>query len=479
MCTSVYAQILSHAVPSTVGVSLIACVLAFARRSLQVRECPSTSEGKDAAFPFTVKQDHIGVVCLLRLSCFCASDPALTSPDTRTALCSDVRLHVAAAVAHSEAITLQAHSTVVLAEAVACLAKHHADTAHEVLAICFELACDGRAGSASVALCAAAEVVTKCGAAQGEAVASALVPVWQHLSDPRLDSQALAKFLSAVAEHAPAGALQTLAQLVAGLFKNQPNTRVPLLKVATSFAHRVGREGGPLVPLGAELIGGLSALVWEEVDRSGAALQRLHLVMDSKVRSECEVPEVTQADRALMEAWSDLTREAAKHAPAALVASSVGLVPVLSAATSLVALPMQNPPTCSLALLSHEWKEDHLRVILYSALNSTIAGSDMTPGAPWALGTVVLRAVMKALLGQMPPNALGVLVPAARAIVQNVPTLAETWIRSALAGDGFPSANTKPEAKERFVRELVDTVGDNQKFKQALKKVCGGKKKSP
>merc|ERR1712008_47089 len=142
-----------------------------------------------------------------------------TSPETRTALCSDVRQH--------------------LAEAVACLARHHADTAHELLALCLNLACDGRAGNASVALYAAAEVVTKCGVGQGEAVASALVPAWQHLGDPRLDSRALAKFLSAVAEHAPAGALHTLAQLVAGLFKSQPDTRVPLLKVATSFAHRV------------------------------------------------------------------------------------------------------------------------------------------------------------------------------------------------------------------------------------------------
>jgi hypothetical protein len=478
MCASVYAQLLSHAAPSATGTSLTACILTFARLSLQVRECPSASEGDDAAFPFTVKQDHIGVVCLLRLGNFCAADPVLTSSETRTALCSDVRQHVAAAVACSEAVTLEAHSTAVLAEAVACLARHHADTAHELLALCLNLVCDGRAGNASVALYAAAEVVTKCGVGQGEAVASALVPAWQHLGDPRLDSRALAKFLSAVAEHAPAGALHTLAQLVAGLFKSQPDTRVPLLKVATSFAHRVGREGGPLVPLGAELIGGLSTLVWEEVDRGGAALQRLHLVMDSKVRSEGEVPEVTQADRALTEAWSDLTREAAKHAPAALVASSAGLAAVLSAAASLVALPMQNPPTSSLALLSHEWKDDHLRIALRDALASTIADGDMTAGARWALGTIVLRAVMKALLGQMPPNALGVLVPAARAIVQSVPMLAETWIRSALTGDSFPSASTKPEAKERFVRELVDTVGDNQKFKQALKKVCGGKKKS-
>lgn len=453
----------------------------LARGTLGVRECPLASEGADAAFPFTVKQDHIGVVCLLRLCRTCSADPAMTSDETLTALCGDVRAHLTAALAGGNRGTLENHSTIVLAEAVSYVAVKRPEATRELLTTCLTVVCNSHAGDAAVALYAASEVVSKCGTLQGQSVAAALEPAWFSLGESRLDAQALAKFLAALAEHAPTEALRPLAQLVADLFKNRPQTRAPLLQTATSFMHRAGQDVNSLAAqLGAELVEGLSVLIWAEVNSCGQVLERLKSLADSEVRVPGEtvggtgsLPVVVLAsDHALIEAWARLMHEASKHASAVLVAGA-GLTLAVSAAVSLVAVPAHEPPTKSLALLAHEWKDPYgLCAKLQDGLNSTImADAD----CKWSLGALLLRAVMKASLGQMPPTSHGVVVPVARALFQYDLACVEIWLRQGVSGEGFPSASTSPDAKERFIKELLAAKADAQRFKHAFKKLCAGK----
>jgi len=477
MCASVYTPIFR----ATLG-SLTARVLHLARASLAVRERPPATAGSDGAFPFTVKQDHIGVVCLLKLCTVCPHTSAFNSKETAQNLCSDLRNHVSAALTGGAASTLEEHSTIVLAQAIGSAAAHSAEFTHDALAMCLSLLHAGNEGGSAVALHAAAEIVAASGALQQEAVSAALASAWQRLSENHLEATALGRFLSVIAEHAPANALDPLAQLLARLFENRREARAPLLGAATSLVHRAGREQACLA-LVAELVAGLSSLAWAELDCQGQASARILLVLDSEVRLPMDMTEsatgspgmVSPSDRALIEAWAKFIHEAGKSTPAVLTSGpgSSGLALAYRAAASLLAAPSQDPPTRSLTLLAQDWKSsallcDQVRIVLEG-----LALADK----PWAFGAVVLRAVMKALLGQMPADALGVLVPAARAVFQHGPALGEAWAREAVSGEDFPSSTMKQESKERAVKEFVSTHGDAQKFKQALKKFCGGKKK--
>merc|ERR1711879_966109 len=91
----------------------------------------------------------------------------------------------------------------------------------------------------------------------------------------------------------------------------------------------------------------------------------------------------------------------------------------LRAAISLVAAPQDEPPTKSLALLAEVWPSDHATQLQPTPNpDSVMAGRRQlkehitqllqAPGLDsWPLGALQLRAVMKALLGQMPPSTLG------------------------------------------------------------------------
>eukprot|EP00434_Breviolum_minutum_P015697 symbB.v1.2.013829.t1/scaffold990.1/size146246/11 len=68
----------------------------------------------------------------------------------------------------------------------------------------------------------------------------------------------------------------------------------------------------------------------------------------------------------------------------------------------------------------------------------------------WTLGALQLRAVMKALLGQMPPSALGVLMPAARALFQHGAALASGWTTMAASGDFPPATKAGTGTSSRF-----------------------------
>merc|ERR1712151_955932 len=128
----------------------------------------------------------------------------------------------------------------------------------------------------------------------------------------------------------------------------------------------------------------------------------------------------------------------------------------------------REPPAKALTLLAYEWKDScSLCAKLQANLNSTIIPSTESQ---WCLGALLLRAVIKASLGQMPPTSHGVVVPAARASFQYDLACSEMWLRQGVSGEGFPSVNTNANAKERFIKELISAKADAQRFKHAFKK---------
>eukprot|EP00928_Gymnodinium_smaydae_P026983 TRINITY_DN21016_c0_g1_i1.p1 TRINITY_DN21016_c0_g1~~TRINITY_DN21016_c0_g1_i1.p1 ORF type:complete len:1009 (-),score=225.99 TRINITY_DN21016_c0_g1_i1:94-3120(-) len=488
MCVSVYVPLIAAQGDLTLqggcgGASpprLAARLVDLARASLQIIEQPRS--GNEAIYPFRTKQDHMGVVCLMKLLAGLPGEPSLDGPAATAALRADVAAHLAASARGSG--TLEPHSAVILAQAVAIGAARAHDTARDLLGACLSLVRDDvvAGGSASLALSAAREVVDACGQSQGAAVAEALAAFWQILSEStELDVDAMAALLRAVAEKAPSALLDPLARLIAATFARRPEFRPRLLDVATSVAHRAGKEP-QAVALAAELVHGLGSLVWAELDRQGRATGRLQLATDSTVRSCDDVDDtrhdmelVSASERALVEAWARMAHEMGRHAPALLHGEDggAGFSLAFRAAASIVAAPHKDPPAASLALLGESWKNAptvraHVLVVLS---RPAFEGS-------WVLGALVVRIVLKAFLGQMLPNAIGLAVPAARSpcLLADAVT-AEAWATCAVGGVGFPLEKSTEEVKARFVRELVAARDDAQRFKQACKRFTGGKKK--
>ncbi|CAK0898332.1 unnamed protein product [Prorocentrum cordatum] len=477
MCASHY---MSLFLQDPGGASLAPRVLQMARASLAIQEHPA--EGEGFAYPFRVKQDHVGVVCLLKICLGCAG--RTLSPEAAAALRGDVRSHLSEASSSRGSSSLQPHSVLVLVQAAAVAAASWADASAGLLGDCLAIARDS-GSPAQLALMGAAEVVSHAAGVQAAALAAALAPFWAFLSEAHLDAQGLAALLSRAAEALPAEALKPLAQLVAGVFTQRPDARAPLLGVTTALVHRCAREAqepAAVTALTAELLRGVGEITWAQLDAEGRASRRLRLLADPAVRScdeggvDVEVVLTTAAERAAIEEWARLVHEAGRHAPAALLCQGGGgLRLALCAALSLVAAPQLDPPARALALLAQVWDEaGGVRAQAHAALDAVgVAGVE----PPWPLGALAVRGTMKALMGQMPPNALGVIMPAARAVFQYGPEAAEAWVAMAVGGDGFPSPNTKEESKARLVKELMEASGDAQRFKQALKRFCGGKKK--
>merc|ERR1712118_303298 len=122
-------------------------------------------------------------------------------------------------------------------------------------------------------------------------------------------------------------------------------------------------------------------------------------------------------------------------------------------------------------MLSEHWQDVELRQRIQIVLDT-----EVLPG--WLLGAVLLRGLMKALLGQMPSSALGVVMPGTKILLDLHGVLAfERWMHRAVDGEGFPGNNTKDSAKERFVKEIVAAKANGTHFKQLMKRFCGGKKK--
>lgn len=397
---------------------------------------------------------------------------------------SDLHFHISA-LQNGQTTTLSEHSILVFAQAVGSAASFQPEAVHYILGDFLALVRDG--GASAVALQATAAAVKQCGVSQAEALGFALAPAWPVLAAECLDSVALAKLLAAIAEAAPGNALQPLAQLIAGAFAQRPLTRAALLDVVTALVIRGSREAQQpaIAALAAEMLHGVSGLAWRGLDERGGATARLRLATDSMLRlPSSDGPEaeavalgaVQPEEQAVIEAWARLTLEAGRRLPGALQGEGGGaaLAASIRAACSLVAAPHRDPPTRSLALLSEDWKDAGVRGEAARALDMAVL--DASDG-PWTLGALQVRSIMKAVLGQMPPNALGVCVPAARSVFQHGPPAVELWFRRAMSGEEFPAPKSTVEGKERVVKELMAVQKDATKFKQALKRFCGGKKK--
>jgi len=324
------------------------------------------------------------------------------------------------------------------------------------------------------------EVVTTCGAAQGAALAAATEPFLPMLAEGNAEPLALSGLLAAFGSHLPLPALAPVVNVLARNFEMKQDTRAPLLTAATAIVHRISKHQGDAMILAGQLVHGLAAAVWTDLDAGGRATARIAALVSDEVVSFENAEELAVAEalslgeKRVAENWTRLVHECGKVAPGLLSADVLQVA--CRAAASLLATPQKDPPDRTLAFLSEWWKaESGVGPQLHAAMQTCM----FEPA--WPLGALILRGTCKALLGQMPPGALGVVVPAARGMFQHRSTpdsnSGEAWLRHAVAGDAFPSTTMKPEVKERYVKELASLVDDVQKFKSVLKRFCGGKKK--
>merc|ERR1712136_709589 len=129
--------------------------------------------------------------------------------------------------------------------------------------------------------------------------------------------------------------------------------------------------------------------------------------------SALDVLEITSEERALVEAWARLVHVSGKRKSAVLLASEVSLVLAVRACTSILAVPQRDPPQKALALLAEDWHEEPaVRTQLVRGLGEHLFEDG------WTLGSLAVRGIMKAVLGQMPPNSLGVVVSAVRGVLR-------------------------------------------------------------
>lgn len=528
MCASMYAPLLETAAGPASASSLLVRVFEIARASLSIPE--SIVEGPDAAHPLRVKQDHMGAVCLLRL---CGGGAGAVRPEqvpsvACVALRSDLLSNLSlAATSQLGQTPLEDHSLLVVAQAAGFAAiVGSPQVAHSMVVDCLAMAKDSSSGS-SLALHSAAEIISKCARVHGSVIANALETASAALRDVPLEAKALASLLVAVVEHGSAESIRPVVQLVATVFMQRPDARASLFDVVASLCCRAGREADETMnAFVAELVHGVSVCAWSTVDAQGVVSARLQLLADTTVRpcgaiegdgaimadsriihksSEIIALNVSPEEHAIIEAWARVMHEAGKRAPVVLAGGDgSALLLALRASISLLAVPCADPPARVLGFLGADWAAAGgkgaiatitsetaplMRSHMCIALRAAAAKGDAADARPWELGALVFRGVMKALLGQMPASALALVVPAARGLFQYGDAAAsEAWLRRAAAGEDFPQSITKADTRERFIKEVIvasgiggtvapASAGDTQKFKQALKRYCGGKKK--
>lgn len=473
VCSSVYVPVLAlpHRQPG-VGQGLelaLSRVLELARFSLSVPQ--ESSDSAEAAFPFRAKQDHAGAVCILKLCMGCNQELAGGGAEVFQAIRADHATQLARLLQQAPG-ALQPPSLLVLTQSLSLVAQHRGELAGGLLSDC--LAALAAAAGGTAALTSAAEVMQRC-RAQRDALGASLETAWPSFAEAcgHAEPEPLAKLLGAIAEGAPVGSLGALSRLIAQAFERRAEARVALFSAAVSLAHRAKEEPVAAAGLLEELLLGLSQIAWAELDAGGALGQRLMLVADPMVRHSGEAEatgcELSERERALLEAWSRCVWEVGRHAPHCLGLAASRLV--LRAAAAAIAAPTQAPPARTLALLREPWSDEALRARWRHTLDEPAAEATSALGL-CSLGALVMRGLLKALVGQMPITAVGVVVPAARGLLEIGGAAAfAAWASRAVEGEGFPEG-TKAEAKERFVRELSSSGDNTTHFKQLLKRFC-------
>jgi len=306
---------------------------------------------------------------------------------------------------------------------------------------------------------------------QPDALGSALVACWRTLVSAChcMEPEPVAKLLTAIAEIAPPAILQELSQLVAQTFAQRPAARVVLVDPLVSLAHSAKREpDAAKSALICELAQGLVYLVWKELDARGWGDQRWALVTDSQVRSpdEGRLPVEGDAhDRRLAEALHRGVLEVGRCTPGSLNAETLHVT--VQSVVSVLAVPHQEPPARCLALLAEVWADARLKTAWRQALSLR----DF-PCSGWCAGSLLCRSLLKALLGQMPLTAVGIVVPAIRGLLLVGGPLFMDWMREAVDGKDFPSASVSTESKDRFLVELAAADPSTPHFKRLLKSFC-------
>lgn len=453
-------------------------VLEIARLSLSVQQ--EVSAGDDVAFPFRAKQDHAGAVCILKLCMGCAKELAGGDLEVFSALRRDHALHLANTMQKS-LNSLCPHAMLVLTQSLCMVAVHKPELVAGVLSDCLSAVAESpnlQSDALIVALDASAEVFRRC-REQPDALGTAINSNWPAVAKACETGEiaCLGRLLCYAAEAVPAESLPGLTQLVACTFERRADSRVELLGVAASIAHRKIDASPVPAALLSELLLGFSHLLWTQMDGSTALVgQRQSLLVDNQVwhaDAAAEQPavfSVSEAECRLMDAWTRSVCEVGQHAPQALAGDVVSMT--LATVSAYLALPHSNPPAKPLALVAaSSWNDECLKSKWKSALEG-VAGRGAA-SANVAIGALILRGLLKALLGQMPVTAVGVIMPATRALLEIAgPICFASWLSQAVQGDTFPRESMSKEAKQRFVTELAASGSNQTNFKQLLKRFC-------